>query len=48
MKKTIILSFVLSFLCYSTNAQSGKAFGKVFSNFNYDMSPAEGEVYVFV
>ena len=43
MKKTIILSFVLSFLCYNTNAQSGKAFGKVFSNFNYDMSPAEGE-----
>ena len=43
MKKTIILSFVLSFLCYNTNAQSGKAFGKVFSNFNYDMSPEDGE-----
>ena len=43
MKKTIILSFVLSFLCYNTNAQSGKAIGTVFSNFNYDMSPAEGE-----
>ena len=43
MKKTIILSLVLSFLCYNTNAQSGKAFGKVFSNFNYDMSPEDGE-----
>ena len=43
MKKTIILGFVLSFLCYNTNAQSGKAFGKVFSNFNYDMTPEEGE-----
>ena len=43
MKKTMILSFVLSFLCYNTNAQSGKAIGTVFSNFNYDMSPAEGE-----
>lgn len=43
MKKTIILIIGL-FVCSSTtNAQSGKTFGKVFSNFNYDMSTEEAE-----
>lgn len=43
IKKTILLLTII--LIYSTNinAQEGKAFGKIFSNFNYDMSTEDGE-----
>ena len=43
IKKTILL--LTTILIYSTNinAQEGKAFGKIFSNFNYDMPTKDGE-----
>ena len=43
MKKNIILIISLFISSTTINAQSGKTFGKVFSNFNYDMSTEEAE-----
>ena len=44
MKKILLLSSVLCIITSNVNAQSGKAIGKVFLNFNYDLSPEDGEV----
>ena len=43
IKKPFLI--LVTILIYSTNlnAQEGKAFGKIFSNFNYDMSTEDGE-----
>lgn len=43
MKKILLLITIISFSFAEMKAQSGKAFGKVFSNFNYNMSAEDGE-----
>ena len=42
--KTKLLTLITLLLCVvQVNAQQGKPSVKVFSNFNYDMNPEEGE-----
>ena len=42
--KTKLLTLITLLLCvFQVNAQQGKPSVKVFSNFNYDMNPEEGE-----
>lgn len=43
MKKTILLFSTALIISFNTTAQEGIPSAKIFSNFNYDMSAAEGE-----